>query len=275
MPADGQAAVTPFGDYLNQVTAAETQTLTLSPDWGQGRAIYGGLVGALLLRAMQSAVGTERPLRSMMVSFVGPLAPETCELTTRILRSGSSVTQAEARIGNGDQTAAVALGSFGAARASDIRIAAATRPDAPAPDTVKPFPYIEGAMPRFLQHVDMRWTSGNPPMVGASDPDFAGWCRFRETAQPFDDAWLVGLLDAWPPSVLPMFTAFHPCSSLTWAIDMVNPAAGADPGDYWYYNVSTQGAADGFVQADARLWLPDGRLAAVSRQTVVVFDKRE
>lgn len=274
MSADTAAGVTPFGDLINAVTANETQTVTPTADWGQGRAIYGGLVGAYLLRALQGVVGADRPLRSLMISFVGPLAPEPAALTAKVLRAGSSVTQAEARIGNGENTAAVALASFGAARDSDINVASPARPDAPDPDSVKPFPYIEGAMPRFLQHVDMRWTSGNPPMVGAKEPDFAGWCRFRNTAQPFDDAWLVGLLDAWPPSVLPMDTAFHPSSSLTWAIDMVNPATGADPADWWFYDVSTQGAADGFVQADARLWLPDGRLAAVSRQTVVVFDKR-
>ncbi|MBB87982.1 MAG: hypothetical protein CMP06_11915 [Xanthomonadales bacterium] len=85
---------------------------------------------------------------------------------------------------------------------------------------------------------------------------------------------MIGLIDVWPPSVVPMLKRPAPLSSITWSIDLIDPGVPAAGDDWWYYDVHTQGAANGFVQADARLWRPDGQLAAVSRQTAAVFDQR-
>ncbi|MGB5812751.1 MAG: acyl-CoA thioesterase domain-containing protein, partial [Polyangiales bacterium] len=54
--------------------------------WGQGRAIYGGIVGAGMVRAMRSAVpATERKrLRSISVSFAGPVDAGSVACDTRV-----------------------------------------------------------------------------------------------------------------------------------------------------------------------------------------------
>ena len=41
--------------------------------WGQGRATFGGLVAAMLYEAMRLKVPAGRPVRSLSVTFVGPL----------------------------------------------------------------------------------------------------------------------------------------------------------------------------------------------------------
>jgi len=54
--------------------AAQQQAqIEIPPTWGQGRATYGGLVAALLLARLVGVVGTARVLRSVTVSFVGPV----------------------------------------------------------------------------------------------------------------------------------------------------------------------------------------------------------
>ncbi|MDF3030796.1 MAG: acyl-CoA thioesterase, partial [Moraxellaceae bacterium] len=49
-----------------------SDTLTMPAGWTQGRANYGGLVGALLYARMEKLLGAPRVLRSATVSFVGP-----------------------------------------------------------------------------------------------------------------------------------------------------------------------------------------------------------
>ena len=261
-----------FATCLGGMDSSGRQTVQFTPDWSQGRAAYGGLVAAVLLKAMRGQVPADRKLRSMTVSFVGPVAPEASTVTATVLRQGKSVTQVEARITQGDAIRAVAFASFGADRESGIQLAGATRPDAPDPAGMRSLPNIPGVTPTFLQHFQLCWTAGLPPFSGADSPDFAGWCRHAEPTEP-DDIALVGLLDVWPPSVLPMMKKPAPASSLTWSIDLLVPESGSAGDDWWFYDVKTQGAGHGFVQADARLWLPDGRLGAVSRQTAVVFDQ--
>ena len=265
---------TSFAAILGGQEASAQQTFVFTPDWGQGRAIYGGVVGAALYKTMRGQIPTERHLRAMTVAFVGPVAPdETATVSASILRQGKSVTQAEARMTQHGQVVATANASFGAPRDSAIRVAAAPRPDAAAPADALALPYVPSVTPVFLQHFDLRWTRGMPPITGAEKPDFAGWYRHHEPVGD-DETALIGLIDVWPPSVVPMLKRPAPLSSITWSIDLIDPGVPAAGDDWWYYDVHTQGAANGFVQADARLWRPDGQLAAVSRQTAAVFDQR-
>ena len=53
--------------------------------------------------------------------------------------------------------------------------------------------------------------------------------------------------------------------------DEVVVAVTAEPDTHWVYAVHTDHAADGYAHTDARIWHPDGRLVAISRQTVAVF----
>ena len=45
----------------------------------------------------------------------------------------------------------------------------------------------------------------------------------------------------------------------------------AEPDTHWAYAVRTDRAEGGYAHTDARIWHPDGRLVAISRQTVAVF----
>ncbi len=257
--------------------AARTRHLIeVGPGWGQGRTLYGGLTGALLLSHILGLVGHERVLRSLTVSFVGPVSVGQVELRGEVLREGKSALQAEARILQDGQVCAVMLASFGQPRASQIEVS--PQYEAPQVRSVAQsyrIPYMEGRMPEFFQRYDLHWARGKPPFAGASEPDFAGWMRFHheegEETERIDLPHLVGLVDAWPPSVLPLFKAPAAASTLTWTLEIIDWPGDMQAQDYWQYNVHTDAAADGYSHAQAMVWDKHGNLVAISRQTVAVF----
>lgn len=263
--------LTPFSSIIEPIGRAERQAVRLTEDWAQGRATYGGLVGAILLQAMQSWVDPARLLRTIQITFVGPAEPGTAELQTETLRVGGSVTLMSARLVQDGTVRATAVASFGVGRESNVHIAGKLRPEAPAAESLSAFPYIPRRVPTFTRHFDMRWASGNYPFSSAERPDFTAWVRLRDGAPPYNDVHVIGLLDVFPAGVLPVLSKPCPASSLSWSVDMVNPGQQAAATDWWHYAVQTHAATEGYTQADACLWLPDGRLAAVSRQTSAVF----
>ena len=93
--------------------AAEANCLQLPEDWMQGRAGYGGLVGALALKAMRSHVPPARKVRSLLISFVGPVGPQEFTIHARVLRSGKAVTHVEAKLVQQEAVRCVVLGDLG------------------------------------------------------------------------------------------------------------------------------------------------------------------
>ncbi len=259
------------------MAAARSQHLMeVGAGWGQGRTLYGGLTGALLLAHILGLVGNERVLRSLTVSFVGPVAMGQIELRGEVLREGKSALQAEARLLQEGQVCAVMLASFGQPRASTIEVS--PQFEAPQVRSVaesQQMPYIQGLMPEFFERYDLHWARGKMPFAGATEPDFAGWMRFRhhagEAAERMDLPHLLGLVDAWPPSVLPLFKTPAAASTMTWTLEIIDWPTDMQAQDYWQYSVHTDAAADGYSHAQAMVWDKHGNLVAISRQTVTVF----
>lgn len=257
--------------FASMMAAAKAgEQVAVESGWGQGRASFGGLVAALLLARLSAVVPADRRLRSLSVSFVGPVVPGSARLETTVFRSGKSVTQAEARLVQDGEVQAVLLASFGAHRESVLRVPSAVAAPVPAGQG-QVMPYVPGRMPEFLQHYEMVWTEGGFPFSGRDEPDFAGYLRYRDRSAPFTHEHFVALVDAWPPSVLPMLKTLSPASTLCWTLELLAEGFDPDPAAWWQYRVKTDLAADGYGHAEARLWDADGNLVAVSRQTVTVF----
>lgn len=252
---------------------AATGTVHVEEGWGQGRATYGGLVAGLMHSALRAQLpdGVTAPLRSLTVNFVAPVAPGEAVADVQILRSGKSATQGLVTLRQGDAVVAAALAAFGAPRESSVSVEPSLiMPELPEPESIDPFPYIPGATPDFFQHIEMRLADGAFPYSGAETSHMTGWMRFREATPTFDERHFVSLADSWPPAVIQMLAQPSPGSSLTWTLELVDDVT-AEPDAHWAYAVHTDHAADGYAHTDARIWHPDGRLVAISRQTVSVF----
>ncbi|HAW21798.1 MAG TPA: acyl-CoA thioesterase II, partial [Pseudomonas sp.] len=55
---------------LLQAVRETPQDVVVPSSWGQGRAGFGGLAAALVFEAMQAKVPSDRPVRSLSISFV-------------------------------------------------------------------------------------------------------------------------------------------------------------------------------------------------------------
>lgn len=258
--------------------AEDRWTATVPPSMAQGRSAFGGLVAglalrgaaALALRGAGALVPADRPARSILTDFVAPIAPGPVEVVARHLRSGRALSQVEVRIVQDDQVALVALCAFGAGRPTALGAPLPVAPDAPSPEALVPLPYLEGVTPTFTQHFAYRWARGGFPFSGTDGNGFGGYIRPRHE-QPVDAAWVLCLLDGWPCPVLQRANRVVPASSVTWLVNFVRPVPPAAPDAWWRFETDAVASAEGYVDADARLFAPDGGLVATSRQLMAEY----
>ncbi|MFN3338453.1 MAG: thioesterase family protein [Dietzia sp.] len=265
-------------------SAALGGTVEVTDGWTQGRAIYGGLTGALLLASIKGRLrdaaddgaGTAalHPLRSFTVSFVGPATTGPVEVHAEVLRIGKNVTQCQATLRQDGAIVATALAAFGKHRESTISVVPShPMPELPDPETIEAFPYIEKMTPEFYRFLALRQVGGALPFSGAETGDLSGWAQLREPPEEFHEEHLLVLADAWPPATIQMLSGFAPASSLTWTLELV-AEIGPDtipPEAVFAYEATTDASRDGYAHTHAMLWRPDGALTAISRQTITVF----
>ncbi len=239
-------------------------------DWGQGRALFGGMAAAIAFSYLQSLLGPEAKVRSLAVSFIAPIAPGPALLKREILRVGKSVQHAEVRIYQQDQLALVLLASFGAARTSAVEhqpalvdISAKTLAQLPK----------QGPVPEFTRHFDYQLTLGGFPFSGTQSVQMHGRNRFStaNTQKPCTVAEIIALIDAWPPATLSWLNMPAPASSLTWSLEFITTDFSFTATDWWYYQAQIDAAHEGYSHIEARFCDAAGQLVAISRQTVTVF----
>ncbi|MBU2953997.1 acyl-CoA thioesterase [Marinobacter sp. F3R08] len=259
-----------FDELLQAVH--ENQDLVLPSDWSQGRATFGGLTAALMFARMEKLVAEGRAMRSLQVSFVGPVEPGIpASFEAEILREGKAVSQVQGRIVQNGETRLVCLGSFGGDRESAVQVEALPAPEAMPVSDCPGLDYIEGVTPEFIKQIEMRWAFGNLPFSGKGGRELGGWMQFRKAPDRFSDAHIIALVDAWPPALLPYLKQRVRTSSLSWALDIVHPRPVIEPGDWLLYKVSIDQAGAGYGHTQAGIWTAKGELVALSRQTVTVF----
>lgn len=262
-----------FSELLAAVRANPDQVVIPSV-WGQGRASFGGVVAALIFEVMRATVPAGRPVRSLAITFVGPVEPGVpVGFSAERLREGKAVSQVLGRAIQNGQTVALVQGSFGASRASVVEVVAEPAPVLKAVQDCQEMPYIANLTPEFIRHLALRWALGGLPFSGTASREMGGWVRLRneQSAQPLDEAHLLALVDAWPPALLPFLRVPTAGSSLTWTIEFVQPLASLTTDDWCMYRATIEHARDGYGHVAAALWTPGGELMAISRQIVTVF----
>ena len=255
------------------------QTLQDDPDnrtrfdeqWTQGRSAFGGLSAAFAVTAMSKALGQDLPMRSLMVSFIGPIPPGEVSVTTRCLRQGRNVTQMQADVLVGDEVCLQAMGVFGHAREGLV---------VPARRMEKPVPREQGLhivahrkrLPAFLGQFDGYWVSDGLPFSGKPSRELNLWARHEGDMTRFPAERLVAIADIPPPVILSYYDSPSvPASSLTWSLEFVKPPQ-AVTADWFYLEFTAEAAAEGYTQQSGRIFEESGELCALSRQCMVYFE---
>ncbi|MBO6279410.1 MAG: thioesterase family protein, partial [Pseudomonas sp.] len=158
--------------------------VTISEEWGQGRASFGGLMVALQYEAMRAQVSAERALRSLAVTFVGPAEPGVpISFEVEVLREGKAVSQVLGRAVQKGQVVTLVQGSFGAARESVVKVGSVPAPQMKAPQECPLLPYIKGVTPEFMRHLSMGWAVGAFPFTGRGTREMGGWVRLADEVE--------------------------------------------------------------------------------------------
>lgn len=242
--------------------------LAVSPEWMQGRAVFGGLQAALMLHAMRGLVPADLPVRTLQVTFVAPPAQPQLLARASVLRQGKSATHVECRLLDGDNVLATATAVFGAARESRV-----TRvPEQPAVPCDKPrtFKYFPGLSPTFTQYFAARWLQGGMPFTGPAEPRCVVDVSMPGE-QASSESHVIALADFIPPIALSYLSMPVPGSSMTWMLEFLTEDLNGLSMQNWRVDAEMVAGAHGYTSQSVMLWGPDGQPIALSRQNMVVF----
>lgn len=258
-----------FSETLDTVCRdGETWTASIGEDWLQGRSAFGGIQAALALRAMRERVSADVPLRSLQVTFIAPIPAGAVRISTNVLRQGKSVTQIEARLLDGDATACLIVGVFGAPRESKLNLLPSP-PSVAAMEAPRVLRYVPGLLPAFTQHFEARWLQGDIPFSGSTKTKQVIELALKDDGVA-DEAHVVAFADFIPPVALSMLDKPTPGSSLTWMLELFADSRGL-PLSGWRIDADLQAAQDGYTSQQVMVWGPAGQPVALSRQSMVVF----
>ncbi len=252
---------------------AHKRELSIDKNWAQGRTVYGGLSAALLYKACKAVVPPSRVMRSMTTNFVGPLLAETpFVITVEVIREGKNVSQVQARAVQNDKISVVSQVCFGDKRTSKISVENTERHGLDLPTKAKFIPQIPKVTPKFLKHIDLAIDSGGTPFTGKKTSHYYGWMRYKQPPKAIHDEHIVGIIDAWPPTLLQMLKWPAPASTISWNLEFIHPHREIKPDDWFAYKAQTRQAADGYGHTEATIWDAHEEVIAISRQTVGIFD---
>ena len=253
-------------EFLNHQTAAEIDT---PEGWTQGRTAYGGLTGALMLAAVQTAYDDLPPLRTIQINFVGP-ASGRLKVSCELLRRGQNTVTIEARLTGDDALAGRAIFTFGVNRAMQVQAHYQRRDDVSAPEDIPELAWTD-RMPVFMKHFEARALKLSIPMSGSSEADNLIWFRHKDEHARDGIVPLIALGDAPPPAVLGMMKSVRGISSMNWNINMLVDAPQTRDG-WWLLNTFSQHASNGYASQIMHVWDADGTRIMDAMQLIAAFE---
>ena len=256
--------MTPIADILASARPTDTGFAVAIPsDWMQGRTSYGGLSSALALHAAQLCEPDLPPLRSAQIAFIGPLAGDVTVSATK-LRRGRTAAFIQADITSEAGLGFRATFVFMAAQPSQVdfdqRIAAPSLP--PEPDA-KLFTGPETMFIGNFNFLDRK--------DGLGEGELLRWARLRATDGLDPMVQIMAIADALPPAAIKLFSGgFPPVSSVTWIVNLLDPAPSTTDG-WWLLSATSDYARSGCSSQIMRIWNASGNLVAEGMQSVAIF----
>ena len=236
----------------------------IADGWWTPRGPLGGYVQAIVLRAMQLAVGDDaRQPRSMTMHFlrVPQLGPVTVRATVE--RAGRTLSSVSARLEQDGRLLGLALGAFSTPWEGP------RFDDAPMPEVSPPEPEqdrehpLGDQLPAFTHRLVMQHRFGALPFTGADRGETGGWLGLTEE-RPVDALTVVVLADAFFPAPWPRLTELAPAPTIDLTVHVRAPLP--LPSGLLLGRFASAHVRDGFFDEDGALWAPDGTLVAQSRQ---------
>ncbi|TPG21475.1 thioesterase family protein [Sphingomonas koreensis] len=257
--------MTPLREILAAARPTDTGfTATIPADWMQGRTTYGGLSSALALYAAQHCEPDLPPLRSVQVSFIGPLAGAVTVTATK-LRRGRNAAFIQSDITSDAGLGYRATFVFMSDQPSRLSLDEAAGHDRPAP-----------APDAKLYTGPDEFFTGNFNFLDLKEPDLSPaellrWARLRDSDGLDPMFELMAVADALPPAAFKLLGNVHaPVSSLTWIVNLLTPRPATRDG-WWLLHARADQAKNGCSSQSMAIWNADGQRVAEGMQSVAIF----
>lgn len=237
-------------------------TTEIPANWLQGRTAYGGLSSALALAAAKQVEPDLPPLRSAQIAFVGPLAGPVTVTATK-LRRGRNAAFIQSDIvgeaGLGLRATFVFMARLDSAVAHD---GTARAGHAPPPEEATLYTGPKEHFTGNFNFFDLKDAAG--------PTQWLRWGRLIDRDGLDREVELMAMGDALPPAAFKLFARMTPLSSLTWQLNLLQPAPETQDG-WWLLDAQTDSARDGYSSQTMRMWAADGTLVAEGMQGVAIF----
>ncbi len=241
--------------------------------WMQGRTVYGGMQAAIAVKAMRvvlDAVACDAPLRSLQVTFIGPISAGAIEAKATILRKGRSATQVQASIFEDGSLRLMAIGIFGDSRSSEISDIPLASQCGKSLEESEEESFVAGLMPDFLQNFIVRPAELVRLFSGAKNPRGVSFARLREQDEVSEES-LVAIADIAPPVAMAALKKFAPASSMNWQLEFVQTPKELLDNQWLRVDAEMIAGVSGYNWQNTNFWSEDGKLAMISRQCLAVF----
>jgi len=261
---------TNMDDILQILESSPSTSTSFSENWSQGRAAFGGLSAAFAVTAMRKKLARPQTIRSLMVSFIGPIAAGEVSVEAKVIRQGKNVTQCSADVISQGQIGLQAMAAFGNPREA-FKPASMPRTEMPSRESGISFSDNAKRLPHFLQYFDGCWVGGGMPFTGNYKPFLNMWVRHKQNLSRFPIEKIVAIADIPPPVLLSHFEKPPvPASSLSWSLEFVE-APESISSEWFYLEFVVDAASDGYTQQSGKIYDEQGRLVALTRQCMVYF----
>ncbi len=255
---------------LDELENSNSNTTRFSENWSQGRSAYGGLAAAFAVTAMRKKLAQAQTIRSLMVSFIAPVAAGEVTVEASLLRQGKNVSQCSANVISQGQIALQAMAAFGNSREAFEPPRQAIK-ELPDRNSGIAFSDNSKQTPHFLQYFDGCWIGGGIPFSGNYKPFLNLWVRHKQDVSRFPVEKLLAIADIPPPVLLSHFDKPPvPASSLSWSLEFIE-APESISSEWFYMEFEVDAAADGYTQQSGKIYDESGRLIALTRQCMVYF----
>jgi acyl-CoA thioesterase len=240
--------------------------------WRQGRGAFGGLVLAAMLRtAMHAAGAAANPLRSLTGELIGAVEAGPATLTAELLRAGQGLTAIAVRLEQATEVRAYMVALLGRVRDPSVTFSQLPTCVVPSRQTVPVLPVIAPIGPEFAQYMEYA-PVGPLPFTGADDAVGGGFVRAKEVGSAFDAPYLVGLADAYWPTLVAKLTSPRPIATVSFSFQLLMDCAHLDPASAVFVRARALAAADGYVAELRELYSENGEhLLALNEQVFAVI----
>ena len=237
----------------------------------------GGVIAALMVRAAQHCLAEDRCVRTVTTHFVSAPKEGSVTIEVTVERQGKIAGFASLRMLQQDRLIATSLVAVAEVDQVPHQWEQRNFPKLPALEDcwmMKTTPPLVPLHSRW----DRRWGLGVPGQPDTSTVaggyEAGGWIRLSEP-EPFDEALLAAMADAWVPAIMAHTDlAVHaPTLELTVQI-RADPRELVITSDNYCAAVFRQlSGGEGFVDETGEIWSPDGQLLALSRQLAVLLPR--